>query len=250
MAGVIDIIRDGSFVALVAEKESQAVKALAALREKAIWTRGAALPADQTVFDYLQAQPAESVWIVKGAPVAEPIPPVSVPPEAVQTLQAKYKRPYHMHAALGPSAAAAQWVDGQMTVWSHTQGAFPLRDSIAHVLGLPAEQVRLIHTEGAGCYGHNGADDAALDAALVARAVAGRPVLLKWMREDEHGWEPYGSAMVIENQASLDREGRIIDWNHELWSYAHSTRPRGNEEGSRSAGKLASGAALRDAGDG
>jgi nicotinate dehydrogenase subunit B len=99
-------------------------------------------------------------------------------------------------------------------------------------LDMDAQSVRVIHSEGAGCYGHNGADDAALDAALLARAVPGRPVMLKWLRGDEHGWEPYSSAMVMKMQASLDAEGTVCDWNHDVWSYTHSTRPRGGTDDS------------------
>jgi CO/xanthine dehydrogenase Mo-binding subunit len=113
-----------------------------------------------------------------------------------------------------------------LTIWSHTQGAFNLRIAISQVLGIDPATIRIIHREGAGCYGHNGADDVAFDAALAARAVPGRPVSLKWMRADEHGWEPYGSAMVIQMQASVNAAGAIIDWNHDVTSYTHSTRPR------------------------
>lgn len=125
----------------------------------------------------------------------------------------------------------AQLAEGKLTVWNHTQGVFLLQKSLAQVLGLAAEDVRVIHTEGSGCYGHNGAEDAALDAALLARAVPGRPVSLKWMRSDEHGWEPYGAAMALQLQASLDDDGNVIDWNHDVWSYPHTSRPRPAGEG-------------------
>jgi CO/xanthine dehydrogenase Mo-binding subunit len=100
-----------------------------------------------------------------------------------------------------------------------------LRLSLAEALGMDPEAVRLIHVPGPGCYGHNGADDATLDAALLARAASGRPVLLKWMRDDEHRWEPYGPAMVVETRASVDADGRIVDWNLETWSSTHIARP-------------------------
>ena len=124
------------------------------------------------------------------------------------------------------AAAAALWQDDHLKVWSHTQGVYPLRGSPASALGLTDEQVRVLHREGPGCYGHNGADDVALDAALLARALPGRPVLLKWSRADEHAWEAYGSAMVVKTQASLDAAGQVCDWNHDAWSYSHSSRPR------------------------
>jgi CO/xanthine dehydrogenase Mo-binding subunit len=103
---------------------------------------------------------------------------------------------------------------------------FPLRGELVKALKVPPASVRCIHTEGSGCYGHNGADDVALDAALLARAVPGKPVRLQWMREDEFAWEPYGPAMSMQAKASLDGDGRIVDWNYEVWSNSHSTRPQ------------------------
>jgi CO/xanthine dehydrogenase Mo-binding subunit len=115
--------------------------------------------------------------------------------------------------------------EGKLRVWSHTQGVYPLRDSLAEVLQLDPRAVVVEHVEGAGCYGHNGADDVALDAALLARAVPGRPVQVQWMRGDECAWEPFGSAMVMQLSAGLAADGTIVDWRHEVWSNAHSSRP-------------------------
>jgi CO/xanthine dehydrogenase Mo-binding subunit len=112
-----------------------------------------------------------------------------------------------------------------MTVWSHTQGAFPLRGDLAKVLGMQNSAVDVIHTPGSGCYGHNGADDVALDAALVARAVSGRPVKLQWMRDDEFAWAPLGPAMTTKVEAALSSEGRIVDWSYDVWSNSHAMRP-------------------------
>jgi CO/xanthine dehydrogenase Mo-binding subunit len=106
---------------------------------------------------------------------------------------------------------------------------FPLRAELVKALKLPAAQVRCVHVEGSGCYGHNGADDVALDAALLARGAPGRPVRLQWMRDDEFGWEPYGPAMAMQVKATLDGEGRIADWQYELWSNSHSTRPQSTD---------------------
>ena len=114
-----------------------------------------------------------------------------------------------------------------MTVWTHTQGVYPDRQGIAEMLRMPPASVRLIHVEGSGCYGHNGADDAAADAALIARALPGRPVRVQWMREQEHAWEPFGPAMVTKLKASLDGNGKIADWNFDVWSNTHSMRPGG-----------------------
>jgi CO/xanthine dehydrogenase Mo-binding subunit len=110
-------------------------------------------------------------------------------------------------------------------VWTHSQGVYPLRGDLAQVFGIEPSAIRCTHAEGSGCYGHNGADDVALDAALLARATAGRPVKLQWMRDDEFMWEPYGSAMVMKLGGGLDAQGNLASWSHELWSHPHSRRP-------------------------
>ena len=224
MPGVVEVVQDGQFIAVVAEREEQASLAADEARNCAAWRFEAELPpAEQTCADLL-SKPAQSQLVRDGAIVDEPIPVLQAPAAAATTKRASYTRPFQMHASLGPSAALALWQDGQLTVWSHTQAAFILRGALAQVLGIDEAQIRVIHAEGAGCYGHNGADDVALDAALVARALPGRPISLKWTRWDEHAWEPYGSAMALQLGASLSARGEIIDWNHEVWSYAHSTR--------------------------
>jgi CO/xanthine dehydrogenase Mo-binding subunit len=228
--GVIKILRDGSFLAVVAEREEQAIQAAELLKESYSWEPGVRLPKQETLYQEMLKQPSEDFLVVEGTPVEGPIPPASIPEGAAHTLEANYAKPHHMHASLGPSAAVAQFVDGKLTVWSHSQGVFPPRASIARVLGMPEEDIRVIHVEGAGCYGHNGADDAGLDAALLARALPGRPVSLKWMRADEHKWEPYGPAMVMKMQASLNENGEVIDWNHDVWSAPHLGRPTPDED--------------------
>jgi nicotinate dehydrogenase subunit B len=227
MPGMLSIVRDGSFLGVIAEREEQAVRALAALEAGATWEPGPSLPLQDTLFADMLSGPQQAFLLDQGRPVAGPIPPPTVSAEAVTTLHATYERPYHMHASLGPSAAVAHMVDGSLTVWSHSQGPYPLRAELAHVLGMAERDIHAIHMDGPGCYGHNGADDAALDAALLARALPGRPVALKWLREDEHAWEPYGAATVIQMQASLNKEGEVIDWNHDVWGYAHSARSSG-----------------------
>ena len=225
LPGVVELVQDGQFIAVVAEREEQALWAADKARECATWGYKADLPpAEQTYADLL-SKPAQSQLVIAGAVVDDAIPAIQAPEAASQTLGATYTRPFQMHASLGPSAALALWQDEQLTVWSHTQAAFVLRGALAQVLELDEAQIRVIHAEGAGCYGHNGADDVAMDAALVARALPGRPISLKWTRWDEHVWEPYGSAMALQLCASLSARGEIIDWNHDVWSYAHSTRP-------------------------
>src|SRR5262249_33982572 len=142
-----------------------------------------------------------------------------------RTLTASYSKPYLSHASIGPSCALAQLEGGRLTVWSHSQGIFNLRRDLAGALDMPEEAITVRHAEGAGCYGHNGADDVALDAALLARAASPRPVRVQWMRDDEFCWAPCGPAMALELRASLDAQGNIVAWQHDLWSNGHSSRP-------------------------
>jgi CO/xanthine dehydrogenase Mo-binding subunit len=215
MPGVIAVVRDGSFLGVVAEREEQAIKARQALINSAKWTLGPELPDPAKIYDVLLALPAEDNVISdkQGAM-----------PENAKEIEATYRKPYMAHASIGPSCALAEFKDSKMTVWTHSQGVFPLRNHLSLGLKLPIADIRCIHAEGSGCYGHNGADDVGLDAALLARAVAPRPVRLQWMRDDEFGWEPYGPAMIMRAKAAL-ADGKIVEWNYEVWSNTHSTRP-------------------------
>ena len=224
MEGVVSTVVERSFLGVVAEGEYQAVKAAIRLAGLANWVSEGTLDTSD-IYDRLLANPRQSFEVVAGLPRSGPVPPVLTATNSAKTIRARYERPYQMHASIGPSVAVAQWQRERLTVWTHGQGIFPLRANLAHVFGVSADDVRVIHVPGAGCYGHNGADDAALDAALLARAVGPRPVRLAWMRGDEHAWEPYGSAMVVTMQASLDDAGKVVVWNHETYSDTHSNRP-------------------------
>ena len=218
MLGVVKVVRDGNFLAVVAKQEFQAIKAMHALSAAAKWQENAKLPKQDDLPSMLMAMPSQDSTIFQR----------SDPKVAGQkTFEATYTRPYQSHGSIGPSCAVAQFADGKMTVWSHTQGVYPDRQAIAEMLRMPQQDVRVIHVEGSGCYGHNGADDAAADAALIARALPDMPVRVQWMREQEHGWEPFGPAMVTKLKASLDGNGKIADWHFEVWSNTHSMRPGG-----------------------
>jgi CO/xanthine dehydrogenase Mo-binding subunit len=138
-------------------------------------------------------------------------------------------RPYLAHASIAPSCAVAQWSDSGLHVWSHCQGVFHLRADLALVLAIPAEKIVVEHVEGAGCYGHNGADDVALDAALLARGAGGRPVRVQWSRADELARAPFGAAQLVEIEADLDERGEIVGWRHDIWGNGHVARPGRNE---------------------
>jgi len=218
LPGVVKVIRNGNFLAVVAKKEFQAIKAMRALSAAAKWNETSRLPNQNDLPNVVTGLPSQDSVIFEHRD-----PGVT----GQRTLAVTYTRPYQSHGSIGPSCAVAQLNNDVMTVWTHTQGVYPDRQGVAEMLRVPPAKVRLIHVEGSGCYGHNGADDAAADAALIARELPGIPVRVQWMREQEHGWEPYGPAMVTKLKASLDDSGAIASWNFEVWSNTHSMRPGG-----------------------
>ncbi|WP_224816090.1 molybdopterin cofactor-binding domain-containing protein [Hasllibacter sp. MH4015] len=134
-------------------------------------------------------------------------------------------RPFILHGSIAPSCALAQWSENTLTVWTHSQGIFPLRVQIARGLGLDPAQVELRHVPSAGSYGHNGADDAAMDAAMIAMQVGGRPVRVAWPRADDMRAAPVGAPMLIRAAADLDESGRITRWHQHVQSGPHGQRP-------------------------
>jgi CO/xanthine dehydrogenase Mo-binding subunit len=212
--GNVVLVRNGNFAAVAAAREEDVVKALEIAAHSARWKDGAPLPEPQEIETLLTGLGhASSTVHAKGSPGS-----------AARRFEATYSKPYLAHASIGPSCALAAAENGKLTIWSHTQGPHFLRAQIARALGLPDSGVEVVHRDGAGCYGHNGADDVALDAALVARAT-GRPVLLQWTREQELAWSPFGSAMAVKIAAGTDASGKIVEWRHELWSHTHIKRP-------------------------
>ena len=231
LAGVVTVVRDGSFLGVIAEREEVALRAADLLRAEAKWQEQPTLPDEDDLPAFLTTAPAET------SVLAESAPPASAPPgSAARSHEATYHRPYLAHAAMGPSSATALartalasngeiWGGVRLEVWTHSQGVYLLRRELARALKLTEEQVRVRHVEGAGCYGHNGADDAAMDAALLALAVPGRPVQVVWSRSDELGWEPYGPAAVVRIAADVDARGDVLCWQHDIWGNGHVTRP-------------------------
>ena len=215
------LVRDGSFLAVAHDDEHTAIRGAERLSAAARWRAIRDLE-EEPIGQLLLENRRESFPVRGGAARDEPVdmPPLSGP----GTIRASYERPYQMHGSLAPSAALAVCADDHFTVWTHSQGPYPLRSALAEALDCDPASITVVHAPGAGCYGHNGADDAALEAALIARSIPGRPVLLKWSREDEHAWEPYGSAMRIELCARLARGGAVEAWSHETSSDTHLMR--------------------------
>ncbi|HWZ37863.1 MAG TPA: molybdopterin cofactor-binding domain-containing protein [Bradyrhizobium sp.] len=212
------VVRDGSFAGVVCETEAAAEAALKALRKGATWAEGEALPDESDLAAFLRAQPVESTLIdTRTAANAA---------KKERTLKRQYVRPYIAHASIAPSCAMAQWSGAdRVHVWTHSQGVYLLRNDLALVLKLPLEHITVEHLEGAGCYGHNPADDVALDAALLARAAGCKPVRVQWSRADEMTHGPFGAAMAIEIEADLDAQNEIVEWRHSIWSNGHAARP-------------------------
>jgi nicotinate dehydrogenase subunit B len=218
MPGVLKIVRDGSFLAVVAQREFQSVRAMDALAMASQWDESKSLPDPTRLYDWVRSAPAREYVIQDRRSGVQ---------TGGRTLEATYHRPYQLHGSIGPSCAVALAEADALTVWTHSQGVYPLRGALAEMLRMAQEKVHCVHMEGSGCYGHNGADDVAADAALIAMALPGRPVRVQWMRDQEHAWEPFGAAMVTSVRATLDSSGTVADWQYEVWSNAHSTRPGG-----------------------
>lgn len=225
LSGLAKLIRIGSLVGVLAEDEYQAIKLARAVSNHLTWDYQKALPIHSVLSDHIKTLPTDTEtdkktdrWtdsIITNLPVRH---------------QATYFKPYIMHAANGPSCAIARYADGKLWVWTHSQGVYPLRGAIADLLQLHADNIHVKGVPGSGCYGHNGADDVAAEAALLAMQFPNRHVRLQWMREEENTWEPYGTAMMMELAAGLDHTGRIQGWKYDLWSDDHGVRPGGSAD--------------------
>ena len=220
LPGVVHVEVSGDFIGVISEQEEQAVHAALVIQKEASWESFRAGKVAVRPQDFPSVA-SESEWVTA--------PPEAEPAEQNWSRSASYTRPYIAHASIGPSCAVAVQ-SGRLTVWSHSQGAYLLRKEIARVLKINETDVRVIHNPGSGAYGHNGADDCAMDAAVLARAFPGRHIRLQWTREDEFLHEPYGSAMHVCLKANLGSDGRITHWLHDVWSHRHSRRP-GHDSG-------------------
>lgn len=210
------IVRRASFVAFVSASERKAEAAAIYAEANAKWSG---------LRDFLGSE-QEGAWLVgQPAELREYGAAVADTADASAIVEATYTRPHIAHASMGPSAAIAQYDGDTMTIWSHGQGMHPLRKNVADMLGLDPAKVICHHRHGPGCYGHNGSDDAAADAAIVALALPGETVRLQWRREEEFAYEPVSPAMSVTIKVAVDPAGNPVDWSQEIWSASHVQRP-------------------------
>ncbi len=219
---LLKLVRKGSFLGVLAEDEYQAIRLMEKAKQLAKWNAPERLPGNINVKEYLKTLPADIETHEEKGDSDTSLK------QSKKQLSASFFKPYLMHAANGPSCAVALFKEGELYVWTHSQGVYPLRRTLAKLVKMPEDAVHLKAVPGSGCFGQNGANDAATEAALMAIEYPGRHVRLQWTREDEHGWEPYGTAMIVELKAGLDENGEIDGWKCAIWSDGHSNRPNGN----------------------
>jgi CO/xanthine dehydrogenase Mo-binding subunit len=206
--GFVGVVREGNFVGVIAETEWAAIRASRQL--KASWSAWEGLPDQNQLWDYVRATRISKEEINDIGDAAAALG------AGATRLRATYDFTIHTHGSIGPSCAIAEVKDGNLTCWTASQATHNLRKQLAAMLAMPVETVRAIYVDGSGCYGRNGHEDAAADAALLARAV-GRPVRVQWMREDEHGWDPKGPPTLIDLEAALDTGGGVIAWSSQFF---------------------------------
>ena len=217
LPGVIAVVRDGNFLAVVAEREEIALRAAELLRSHAVWDQRPTLPDENALPAFLTSAPADTTVIANlGRRRRSGI---------ARSFTESYHRPYLAHGSIGPSCAVAVAAKDHLKIWTHSQGVHMLRREIARALAIPQERLVVRHVDGSGCYGHNGADDAAMDAAVLALAVPGRPVQVVWSRSDELSWSPLGPAGVVWLSADCASDGTVLSWRHEIWSGSYISRP-------------------------
>jgi nicotinate dehydrogenase subunit B len=210
VAGIVRVVREGNFLGVVAQTEWGAIKGARQL--KASWSKWEGLPEQAKLFEHVRATKVlrdETTGNVGNTAEA-------MGKEGVKKLAASYDFPIHTHGSTGPSCAVAEFRDGKLTSWSASQATHNLRKQLAEMFAMPVENVRCIYLEGSGCYGRNGHEDAAADAAMLAKAVD-RPVRVQWSRADEHGWDPKGPPTLIDLRAALDGSGTVTAWESEFF---------------------------------
>jgi nicotinate dehydrogenase subunit B len=216
--GAVAFVRNGNFLAIVGDNELSVDLAGAAAVDRVTWNNVETPTPLQQEGTWLLQRP--SVDKVIGAP--EP-----ADPQGRQRFEATFTRGYVAHASISPSCGLALFKDGKMTVWTHCQGVYPLRGALSRMLKMEPSDIIVHHVQGSGCYGHNGADDAAADAAIIAQQMPGTPIRVRWRREEEFVYEPKSPGMVVKVRALIDESGKPSDWTQEIWSGNHNGRPGG-----------------------
>ena len=217
--------RDGSLVGVVAGNETLAELAAQKLQRLLKWTVEELPACRDGGVDLCDVAPAMDSQVFHEAGQAAEVS------HDAKMYEAVYFRPALHHGSMGPSVAMAVWAsaaaNSRLKVWSHTQGIFPLRKDLALAFGVDAPQIEVQHMRGAGCYGHNGADDVAYDAAWLAKQVPGQCVRVQWSREEEMQQSPLAPAMRVKIKATVNPTGSctLEDWQHDVWSQGHSSRP-------------------------
>jgi nicotinate dehydrogenase subunit B len=227
--GVVAVVVKENFVGVVAETEWEAIQAAQNL--KPVWNTNP-LPDQGDLYDSLVGgTPVAQSTLLDGGSVAQAIA------ESPIQMNAQYNWPYQIHAPIGPPCAVADVHPGAATIWSGTQGPYPLRGTVASMIGLPITSVHVVYVEASGCYGLDGDDNCALDAVLMSQAV-GAPVRVQYMRADEHAWENYGQAMAMVASAGLDGEGNILAWQYDSYTASRGNRPNTNFAGNLPTGGM------------
>ncbi|HEY9278630.1 MAG TPA: molybdopterin cofactor-binding domain-containing protein [Eoetvoesiella sp.] len=221
--GVINVVVDGKFIGILAKTEATAVEAALVLSNSINWSEPQSLPVQAELASFLTSAPSEQKLTYERS--AD-----EIALDTRQIYSSQYFKPYLAHASIGPSCAIAQWNGEILVVWTHSQGIYNLREDIYVALSqadivIQKENIQIHHVEGAGCYGHNGADDAAFDAVMLAISSPGAPVRVQWSRADELACGPLAPAQLVKLDASVDSNGNIIAWKHEVWSNGYSSRP-------------------------
>ena len=203
------VVRQANFLAVVAENEWAAVKGARML--KATWSKWEGLPEQAKLYEHVRA-----TKVAKDEVTANVGNSADALGQGAKKLSATYDFAIHTHGSMGPSCAIAEFRDGKLTSWSASQATHNLRKQLAKMFSMKPEDVRCIYFEGSGCYGRNGHEDAAADAALLAKLTA-KPVRVQWSRADEHGWDPKGPPTLIDLRAALDASGGVLAWESEFF---------------------------------
>ena len=207
--GLVKVVRQNNFLAVVAENEWDTIQA--AQKLKATWSAWDGLPDQNKLWEYIRSTKINKDDVTSNIGDAE-----KILAQAVKKLSATYSFAINTHGSIGPSCAVADFRDGKLTCWSASQAPHDLRLQLAAMLSMKDTDVHVVYVEGAGCYGRNAHEDAAADAALLAHQL-GRPVRVQWMREEEHTWDPKGPPTLMDLQAGLDTNGQVVAWYSQLY---------------------------------